>query len=317
MVEEGVAMPNFVLVGAAKAGTTSLYHYLRQHPEVYLPDSYKESRFFASELLTDVLHYKQTSIFTFEDFRALYRGADAYKAIGDFGNAYLLYPDHVIPKLKQYLGDVKIVMVLRDPVERAFSAYQFACRNQYEAKSFEYGIKHEESRVPKYGFPPDIYYYKQASLYYENVKKYLSAFSNVKVVLFEDLRERPEDTLRDLFGFLGVQENAAIDYEVIYNQGGWIPANAGLLNALFNNKTLANKIKPYLAKVPLAYRFVENAVLALKKLRNKLVVKRPVTLKPDVETELRRYFAEDTERLESLINRDLNTWRSNRDKRVA
>jgi hypothetical protein len=89
MSQSGTGLPNFVLVGAAKAGTTSLYHYLRQHPEVYLPDSHKESRFFASELLKDVLHYKQTSVFTFEDFKALYRGAEAYKAIGDFGNAYL------------------------------------------------------------------------------------------------------------------------------------------------------------------------------------------------------------------------------------
>jgi Sulfotransferase domain. len=264
MSQSGTELPNFVLVGAAKAGTTSLYHYLRQHPEVYLPDSYKESRFFASELLKDVLHYKQTSIFTFEDFKALYRGAEGYGAIGDFGNTYLLYPDHVIPKIKQYLGDVKIVMVLRDPVERAFSAYQFACRNQYEAKNFEYGIKHEAGRVPKYGFPPDIYHYKESSLYYEKVKKYLAAFSNVRVILFEDLRDKPQTTLEDLFGFLGVQKDVAINHEVVYNQGGWIPANAGLLNALFNNKTLANKVKPYLARMPFAYRLVENAVLALK-----------------------------------------------------
>ena len=316
MSQSGTGLPNFVLVGAAKAGTTSLYHYLRQHPEVYLPDSHKESRFFASELLKDVLHYKQTSVFTFEDFKALYRGAEAYKAIGDFGNAYLLYPDHVIPKIKQHLGDIKIVMVLRDPVERAFSAYQFACRNQYEAKSFKYGIEHEEERVPKYGFPPDIYHYKQASLYSEKVKKYLSNFSDVKVLLFEDLKDRPEQTLKDLFGFLGVKKDVPIHYEVVYNQGGWVPANAGLLNALFNNKALANKVKPYLAKVPFAYRLVENAVLALKKLRDKLVIKRPMTLKPEVENELRGYFTNDIGRLESLIDRDLSTWKINRDQRV-
>jgi hypothetical protein len=309
MVEGGVALPNFVLVGAAKAGTTSLYHYLRQHPEVYLPDSYKESRFFASELLTDVLHYKQTSVFTFEDFRALYRGADAYKAIGDFGNAYLLYPDHVIPKLKQYLGDVKIVMVLRDPVERAFSAYQFACRYQHESASFEKALANEEKRVPAYHHPPDIFYYKGYSLYCNKVKTFLEAFSQVHVILAEDLKNQPLDTLANLFRFLKVEDYQPININTQYNEGGWVPANLKVLNALFTGKRAANIAKPVLQHIPPLYWLGEQTLKSLEKLRDRLVVKKNISLKPDTEAFLRQFFESDIQCLEQVLKRDLSHWK--------
>lgn len=309
MSQSGTGLPNFVLVGAAKAGTTSLYHYLRQHPEVYLPDSHKESRFFASELLKDVLHYKQTSIFTFEDFKALYRGAEAYKAIGDFGNAYLLYPDHVIPKIKQHLGDVKIVMVLRDPVERAFSAYQFACRYQHESASFEQALAQEEERVPKAKHPPDIFYYKRYGLYYDKVKAFLEAFDQVHIILNEDLRNDPEGVMKKLFQFLDIDPNCQVQPSTTYNEGGWVPANLKLYNALFTGKRVAGIAKPVLRYIPPLYWLGEQSLKKLEKLRDSLMVKKTITLNTDTEAFLRRYFQTDIQHLEELIERDLSCWR--------
>lgn len=308
MGKKGIALPNFVLVGAAKAGTTSLYHYLKQHPEVYLPDTYKESRFFVSELLTDVLHYKQTSIFSYDAFQQLYEGAEGYKAIGDFGNAYLLYPEHAIPKIQHYLGDVKIVMVLRDPVERAFSAYQFACRYQHESASFEKALANEEHRVANEKHPPDIFYYKRYGLYCDKVKQYLNTFSQVHVILNDELKDNPKQALNDLFKFLGVNQNENIQTTAVYNEGGWIPANLKLYNAIFTGKRAANFVKPFLQYVPPLYWLGEKSLNKLEQLRNRLMVKKKITLNKETEQFLRNYFESDIKCLERLIKRDLSNW---------
>lgn len=310
--------PNFIVVGAAKAGTTSLYNYLKQHPEVFLPPDYKESRFFAHEKITNTLHYKNSSIFSFEAFQQQYENVANEQAIGDFGNVYLQFPDVSIPKIKQYLGEeVKIIVILRDPVERAFSAYKFACRNQYESVSFQYAIEHEYNRVNQYNFPPDIFHYLDHSLYFEKIKAYLEAFKDVKVLFFDDLKIDSKSTINELLNFLDVSTNHEINAGTIYNEGSGVPANIKLFNALFNGKQVANSVKPYLEKVPPLFYLGQKSLQFLEYSRNKLMVNKEIHLDPELENELRQYFKNDIENLEELLNKDLSHWKEKKNKEQA
>lgn len=305
------SLPNFVVIGAAKAGTTSLYQYLNEHPEIFLPSGYKESRFFASEMIQNTLHYKNTSIFTYSKFKELYEGAKDEKAIGDFGNIYLQFPELAIHNIKAYLGrETKIVAILRDPTERAFSAYKFACRNQHEAVSFKYALENEYDRVEQYGFPPDIFHYKDHGLYHNKIKPFIDQFDNVKILFFDDLQNKTHDTMKDLMEFLGVSKDENINLDEVYNEGSWVPANVKLFNSLFTGKSTANKLKPYLEKVPPLFYIGQKTLESIEFLRDKLIIKKEISLDPTLEKELRSFFQSDIENLESLLDVDLSRWKN-------
>ena len=119
-------MPNFLLIGAAKAGTSSLYGYLKQHPQIYM-SPIKEPRFFALE--GETLNFNgptrginQTSINTLEAYSQLFQKVTTEKAIGEASTIYLSSPK-APERIKHYLPDVKLIAILRDPSERAFSSY--------------------------------------------------------------------------------------------------------------------------------------------------------------------------------------------------
>lgn len=304
-----IKLPNFVIAGAAKAGSTSLYHYLKQHPEIYLPEKVKESRFLANEKLKDTLYYNRTSILNYSDFKALYTGASNHKAVGDLGNVYLFYPQTTTKNIKYYLGEnVKILIVLRNPVDRAFSAYQFACRNMFESEPFEICLKNEDKRVQKYKYPPDIFFYKKYGLYYKNVKYYLDNFENVKIVLSEDLRDNTYKELEEIFAFLGINKEVKIPKLKIHNQGGWVPSNLKIYNTLFNGKKVAKRLRPIVGKSPVLLGLGQQILLSLEKLRNKLIVKKPIHLKEETRLYLISYFEKDIKALEKLLNKNLSRW---------
>jgi len=306
-------LPNFIVIGAAKAGTTSLYSYLNEHPQAFLPSDYKESRFFANQMITNTLHYKNSSVFSFETFKHQYTNVTNENAIGDFGNVYLQFPDVSIQKIKEYLGEeVKIIAILRDPVERAFSAYKFACRNQHESVSFQYAIENEYTRVNQYNFPPDIFHYLDHSLYFDKLKMYFEAFKEVEVLFFDDLQRDSKTTMNKLLSFLDISNDYEINTGTIYNEDSGVPANLKLFNALFNGKKVANSVKPYLENVPPLFYLGKKSLQFLEYSRNKLMVNKDIKLDPKLENDLREYFKNDIENLEDLLNEDLAHWKEKR-----
>ena len=149
-----VKLPNFLVVGAMKSGTTSLWRYLRQHPQIYMP-KLKEPRFLASSIFIKLgeEHYKfhrickSSPICTFDDYIELFRDVKEEIAIGEASPHYLYLYSKTIPTIKNYLGDVKIVIILRNPADRAFSAYKHNFLiNRTETKSFEKCLELEEKR---------------------------------------------------------------------------------------------------------------------------------------------------------------------------
>ena len=144
-------LPNFLIIGSAKAGTTSLHYYLNQHPEIYMT-AVKEPRFFALEGKNlnfsgpdkDIIN--STSVTTYEEYIALFEEVSSEKAIGETSPLYL-YSEKAIQRIHHYLPDVKLIVILRNPIDRAFSCYTHLLREGYESLSFADSLKAEEGRI--------------------------------------------------------------------------------------------------------------------------------------------------------------------------
>jgi len=193
--------PNFLIVGAAKAGTTSLYHWLKQHPEIFMPDN-KEPSYF--------IHGYGISIL--ENYLRLFEPGRGKKSLGEASAGYLAAEES--PQwISRLLNNVRIVIVLRNPTKRAFSLYNWMIREGYEsARTFEEALRREEDRLhdrlfhkscPQYS---SDYLYFTTGLYLKQIQRYYEHCDpdRIKIVLFDDLVSDPTRICKGVFDFLGV-----------------------------------------------------------------------------------------------------------------
>ena len=164
--------------------------------------------FFISDV---VKNYKQTRafnkngiIYTWEKYKELYKHVRNEKAIGDASIGYLYKYDNSIPNIKKYLGDVKIILILRNPIEKAISQYNHLTSINAEPLSFKEAISEEENRINEC-YPP-LYHYISTSLYFNQVNAFKKNFSNVKIIFTQNLKSNPEQVLIECCRFLGIDE---------------------------------------------------------------------------------------------------------------
>ena len=175
--------PNFLVVGAAKSGTTSIYYYLKQHPEIFLPDL-KECRFF-SNIKTSINNpitnkpHNVGIINNYDDYIKLFENITVEKVIGDVSPDYLYYYQSSIKNIKKNLGnEVKIIIILRNPIERAFSNYFHLVKENNFDLTFQETIERESEWINNniwWGF-----HVIKGGFYYEAVKAYIDNFKNIK-----------------------------------------------------------------------------------------------------------------------------------------
>jgi len=229
-------LPNFFIVGAAKAGTTSLYHYLRQHPEVFLP-SIKETFFFAGIHKKDFLgpgsFYGNSIVETWEDYLSLFQDAYGKKAIGEVCVAYLYFKESAL-RIYQKVPNARIIIILRNPIDRAYSNYMHHVRDGIEDLSFEEAIQVEDERKKQgywWGFR-----YIDVGFYYEQVKRYFDIFGKeqVHVYLYEDFAKDPVFVLRAIMRILEVNESFVPAYMPVYNISG--KPRSRIIQSLLSNK---------------------------------------------------------------------------------
>jgi len=298
-------LPNFFIVGAARSGTTSLDRYLSQHPEIYIIPR-KETHFFAVDLFPSRFtgpgdeRLNERVIRDEKEYAQLFASAAGAKAIGESSVFYLCYPE-AAERIAHAVPDARIIITLREPVARAYSAYMFLLRDGRETLGFEEGLSREKERKQK-DFEP-IWWYKELSLYYSQVKHYLEVFGTqrVKVLLYEELFANPEQVLREVFSFLGVQEDVVIDTSVRYNPAGVVKSRrlyTFLTRFVRNPNGLEKRIK---SLIPRKLRMVW-ATKAMS------MLVRPVPMDPQLQTHLRPYFVEDVAKLEELLHRNLECW---------
>ena len=306
-----MTMPNFFIIGAQKAGTTSLYHYLTQHPEVYM-SPVKEPCFFNHEIDPDGKvvggrfgnpGQKAPRFSDVEEYRALYRGAGAEAAVGEASPPYV-YVAGTAERIKKYAPEARVIALLRNPADRAYSAYLHAVRIGREPLTdFAQALREEEDRVRKnwhYTF-----HYRSRGFYYPQLKRYYEVFGReqVGVWLYEDLRTEPTGVAQSIFRFLGVDDAFVPDASLKHNQAG-VPKSGAARAALkimnkaasgfLENFTSASKVYPLLSK--------------MRQRVQKRLVSKPPPIDPGIRAELMEGYGEDILKLQELLGRDLSIW---------
>lgn len=291
-------IPNFLIVGAAKSGTTTINYYLDKHEEVFMTEP-KEPKFFSYKYSKytgpgDSSFTEKRAVKSLENYYNLFSNSNGKKCIGEASVDNLFYCSKVIPDIKKELNDPKIVIFLRHPVDRAVSAYSHLIRDGREELSFNEALEKEEERLQEgYEF---IWGYKEGGLYYKQVKEYLDNFSKVKVYLFDDLISDPQNILDDLTSFLGISKTSVIE-DLKLNISGK-PKNK-LLNMFVSRDT---SIRRVLTKIVGKDTAIKIKNLIQKRNLNKIVI--PEAQKKDLAV----FFKEDTLKLQELLQRDLSSW---------
>lgn len=203
-----VRLPDFLIVGAARSGTSSLFYYLRQHPNIFMP-SLKEPQFFS---FMDYTLYSPKNVpqimavTNLTEYGNLFDDAKQGQVVGEASTSYLYIHEKTIKNIKDVYGpkykNLKIIIILRNPTERTWSHY---VRNVMDNRQdlLEKGIKSEVIEKELFGHD----YIIEFGMYYEQVKSYIEEFPNVKIWLLEDLSKRTKTVIEETFLFLGVDES--------------------------------------------------------------------------------------------------------------
>jgi len=280
---------DFIGIGVVKSGTTWLAECLKEHPEIYLPDQ-KEICFFDFE--GEKSNYSRG----LEWYFSFFRDAPKDSVKGEFTTHYMFFPESC-SLIKRHFPDAKLIACLRRPEDMAYSFYWWK-RANFEvgdmADTFEEELEKDDQ-------------YVRRGKYYEQLKRFYDEFprQNIKVVLFEDIKERPEEVLEGVYSFLGVDPY-------------FIPT---VLKRRVNRakevrfKFLARVINlgvKFLRKLGLGYlarRIISSTALSNLYTRiNKKDFSYP-PMRESTRAKLKVLFSEDIERLEELIDRDLGSWK--------
>ena len=294
--------PDFFLVGAAKSGTTTLYHLLSQHPRIFFPKKEKEPFYFCfggvrpKELDPRII---ERVTWNTNEYIDLYKNANPDQICCDASTSYLYHSEDVISNIQSFYGqeyhNLKIGIILRNPVARAYSHYTYLVRNGHESLDFEEALKSENIEKRKsirWGFD-----YLEYGKYYKQVKGYIDSFEKTKLFLFEDLRN-PQEVMNETFEFLEL-DSIHIEKSVKTNPSG-IPKNKTVVHHLRKNKILKSVIN--LLPESIKHKILQKRDRAMERFLDKS------PMNEETLHFLKGYYKEDILKLENLINRDLSHW---------
>lgn len=306
-------LPDFLIIGAAKSGTTSLYRYLLQHPQIFMPSVAKEPHFFGQAgerpCFTgpgDQERVESMYIVDRTAYAALFKEAAAGQHVGEATATYL-YSEHAAEEIAGLIPDARLIAVLRDPVERAYSSYLHLRRDGREPEeSFLRALEREPDRI-RTGWMP-LWHYVAMGKYSEQIRRYQHHFPPDQLLLlrFEDFIADAEAVVRRVLDFVGVDPDVHLDAARPHNVSG-IHGSAAWE---FVHDLL---VKPSLPRAAARALLPRGHRRRLKEWLIRAVRERNLE-RPPMPPEARRYlneaFAGDFDRLERLTGLDLSAWRS-------
>lgn len=287
-------LPNFLIIGAEKSATTWLYARLKEHPEVFLPDT-KEAHFFnryTSNLEVRNAFERQG----LDWYKRLFRGHTGETAVGEATPLYLCDPDAPV-RIRETLPDVRLVCSLRHPVDRAYSHYWMARRKGHTNRSFEEVVARREPR------------FIQRGLYGQQLARYYDLFPRrqMRVLIQETLLADPRSNLKALCRFLKVDPRYYDEADGLTEQEN----SAAMPRSRFVHRwtgRLARTMR-YTKGLDTVLDFIKATGLAgrLKSLNR--AKKSYPALRPELRRELAAFYADDIDRLEGLLGRRIAAWR--------
>lgn len=287
-------LPNFLLVGAPKSGTTSLYHILNDHPEIFM-SKMKEPKFFVRGMMTNLENPLPKWIDNLEDYQQLFEGSEDKKFRGEASAFYLNFHEEAIGRIKKELGDPHIIIILRNPIHRAISSYKHMRRsNPLEQLEFAEAVR-EESRTINH----PLMMYRQLGLYHEAVAAYKSNFERVLVLRYEDFFSDVPQNVKLVWDFLGVDPQVQLQNQYRFNEKNY-EWNTAAMKFYVQKSPLKSALKKVLPK-----KLIGN----LKEVYRKNFT-RESSFQADQTTleYLATYYSEDIANLSELLQRDFSKW---------
>ncbi|MDJ0660797.1 MAG: sulfotransferase [Crocosphaera sp.] len=297
-------LPNFLVIGTAKAGTSSLWYYLNQHPQIYMTPR-KETGFFAFEGTNldfqgpgdqekDKLPINNLDIYL-QQFKYFKNEIAVGEACTDY-----IYSPKAPERIHHYIPDVKLIAILRNPIDRAFSQFLGNLKRGVEPlNDFSQAIKQEDKRIADNWHYR--WHYRERGFYYRQLKPYFDKFdrNQIRIYIYDDWKNKQIQTLRDIYKFINVDTNFIVDTsKKLHTSPKTIPKNK-----LFNKLLLS----PNLLKSSLKLFIPE-------KIRQKIwsQLNQKNQAKPSLSYKLRQQliniYREDILQLQDLLEYDLSKW---------
>ena len=280
-------LPDFIIIGAGKCGTTSLHNYLNQHPQVYICPQ-KETFFFTDEL-TRQKNQVWGAVTNLSAYRALFTKAPPDMVRGEISTVYYAYPPSA-QTIYDLIPKVKLIAILRDPANRAFSDYQMHYREGNENRDFA-SLIHANNRYVKMGF------------YYAKLLPFFEIFEpqQIKILFFSDLKDNPVNFIQELFQFIEVDAQFIPNMKARAREGG-LPKNQ-VVNSFLNQPNLLRSTITRVVKlfVPVKLRQNFKSYLNQKNLSK-------TELHPSLRQELIELYHDDICQLQNIIKKDLSHW---------
>lgn len=291
--------PNFFIVGAPKCGTTAMYTYLQQHPNVFMPEV-KEPHFFATDMEAPGWSREMG------EYLALFSNARDETAIGE-ASVWYLYSEEAASNIKQFCPSAKIIIMLRNPVDMLFSLHaQRLISKAEDIQDFEDALAAEDDRKRGLRLPKDKInikglFYREVVKYTDQVQRYIDVFGleNLHIIIYDDFRRDTPAAYRATLQFLGLSD----DFRV----------NLGVVNAA--KRVRSNVIRDFLRHPPVALQKTMRILLpqsfrrkmgrTLWRLNTPFVPLSP--MKPELKRRLELEFRPEIERLSTLLGRDFTS----------
>jgi hypothetical protein len=290
--------PTFLVVGAGRSGTTGLAEGLRTHPDVFVTTP-KEPHYFALHGTVpafrapgDDATINRVAVTDREEYLALYPAEHSYQALGDAAVSTLYYYKHAIPEIQAVAPDVRIVIILREPVARAHSAFDYMAARGFEtAPSLSDAIADEDRRVAENWH--HLWHYTRMSHYADAVAAFQDAFGHdrVRIWYYDDLQADYAATVRQVLRFIGTNpvEGEATGVPIVNSSGS---PRSRLIQTALHAATRNEPVRRTVKRLT-SYR-------AREAVRRRLLARND--LSSDVYRELAPLFAEDLRRLAELVD---------------
>lgn len=296
-------MPTFLVLGVAKAGTTSLYHYLKQHPQIYMSPR-KEPHFFAfgeAPLPTFVgpgaAGVQERVVATLPAYQALFADWRTALAAGEVSTSNFMARG--CTRIQHYVPNARLILLLRQPAERAYSQFLHGRRNGWEPyTNFAQALAAEPSRIQQ-GWLPALCY-SSLSFYAPILQQYLTSFpkEHLRIFLYEEWQAQPVRILQEIFQLIGVNDQFVPDITVRYNTAA-VPRSRRLVQILRSPHFLKRLLKPLLG-VTLGQQ-INHALATFN-------AAKPPSLDPTVRAWLTERYRDDILQVQELLQRDLTHW---------
>ena len=312
-LDQGVCsrnMPNCIVIGAPRSGSTTLYEGLRRHPDVFMSPN-KEPGFFRHYLDTE--HNTgpgddapiRVGVTDLREYQSLFSGVASERIVGEASVVYL-GSETAADAIQSCVPDARLIAVLRNPADRAYSQFsQHVQQGREPLNSFDAAIAAEPERLAA-GWSP-FWGYVELGFYARHLKRYRARFpeAQIGVFLYDDLKEDLPGFMRQVFAFLEIDQEFDPRLAEHINASG-NPRSRFLHRFLTGNNAVKEALKPL---VPYRARVVTRNIRT--NIANRNLVSAPA-MSNEVRRELLDRFRDDIHELEQMIDRDLSGWFADR-----